>query len=330
MNDVLTPSKISEFASCGLAVVDTELDAIIRLKKQINENFAKACKCLLGCQGRIIVTGMGKSGHIAKKIAATLASTGSPAFFVHPGEASHGDLGMVTQRDIVIALSYSGETREIITILPLLKRFNIPLISITGNQQSTLAQEASINLDASVEKEACPHNLAPTASTTAALVMGDALAITLLNARGFSAEDFALSHPGGSLGKRLLLQVDDIMHSGNELPTVSPDTLIPNALLEMTSKRLGMTAIVDEQQHLLGIYTDGDLRRTLDKAIDIKTTPITDVMTRTPVTARSGMLAAELLQLMEQKAINGVFITDINNKLMGALNMQDLLRAGVI
>jgi len=323
-------NKTHNFCELGLAVINTEIAAINRLKQQIDGNFSNACQHILDCQGRVVVTGMGKSGHIAKKVAATLASTGTPSFYVHPGEASHGDLGMITQRDVVLAFSFSGETKEIITILPLIKRFHIPMISITGNPKSTLATESSVHLDASIEKEACPLNLAPTASTTAALVMGDALAIALLEARGFTKEDFARSHPGGSLGKRLLLHADDIMHKNNDIPMVSPDTLINQALVEMTSKRLGMTAIVDKQKCLLGVYTDGDLRRTLDHDIDFKTTPIKEVMTKKPVTAKTGLLAAELLQLMETKKVNGIFVVNEKNQIQGALNMQDLLRAGVL
>ena len=263
----------------GLAVLDTELAGIEALKSRINDDFSRACELMLACEGRIVVIGMGKSGHIGNKIAATLASTGSPAFFVHPGEASHGDLGMITSKDVVLALSNSGETAEILTIIPIIKRLGVPLISMTGNQNSNLAQEATINLDVSVEKEACPLGLAPTTSTTVSLVMGDALAIAMLDARGFTAEDFALSHPGGSLGRRLLLHVADIMHKDNDVPKVHEDASLKQALLEMSKKGLGMTAIVDDQDILLGVYTDGDLRRTLDKEVDIHSARIADVMT---------------------------------------------------
>ena len=318
------------FIALGLAVIDTEIAAVEALKKRINDDFAKACELVLGCTGRIVVIGMGKSGHIGGKIASTLASTGSPAFFVHPGEASHGDLGMITKNDVVIALSNSGNTSEILTIVPIIKRLGIPLISMTGNADSPLAVEADINLDVSVENEACPHGLAPTSSTTAALVMGDALAIALLQKRGFTAEDFALSHPGGTLGRRLLIHVSDIMHTGKELPTVEQQATVSQALLEMTSKGMGMTAIVGPDQQVLGIYTDGDLRRTLDKNIDVHTATIEDVMSRNCITVNQGILAAEALKIMQDKKINGALVTDENNKLVGALNMHDLLQAGVV
>ena len=314
----------------GQAVIQTEADAITALLERIDDRFVEACHHLLACQGRIVVIGMGKSGHIGGKIAATLASTGSPAFFVHPGEASHGDLGMITASDAVVALSNSGETDEVLTILPLIKRLDIPLISLTGNPSSTLACEATVNLDVSVEKEACPLGLAPTSSTTAALVMGDALAIALLEARGFTAEDFAMSHPGGSLGRRLLIHVDDIMHRDGRIPRVRNDALISEALLEMSKKGLGMTAIVDDDNRLLGIFTDGDLRRTLDNQVDINNTSIADIMTVGGKTIKQGVLAAEALQMMETYKINGLFVTDADNRLVGALNMHDLLRARVV
>jgi arabinose-5-phosphate isomerase len=314
----------------GLAVIETELAGIEALKKQINDDFAAACEIMMACEGRIVVTGMGKSGHVGSKIAATLASTGSPAFFVHPGEASHGDLGMITSKDVVLALSNSGETGEILTILPIIKRLGVPLISITGNPGSTLSTAANINIDASVEKEACPLGLAPTTSTTVALVLGDALAVALLDAKGFTAEDFALSHPGGSLGRRLLLHVSDIMHKDNEIPAVSNDASLKDALLEMSKKGLGMTAITAADQTVLGVYTDGDLRRTLDKDIDIHSAKIADVMTENCKTLQSDILAAEALNYMQQHSINDLLIVDDNNKLIGALNMQDMLRAGVI
>jgi len=323
-------TKEHPFCQLGLAVINTELEAIKRLKAQINQNFEQACQYLIECDGRIIVTGMGKSGHIAGKIAATFASTGSPAFFIHSGEASHGDLGMITKRDVILAISYSGETKELINILPRIKRLNVPLIALTGNAQSTLAKMASVHIDASVEKEACPLNLAPTSSTTAALVLGDALAIALLEAKGFTAEDFAHSHPGGNLGKRLLLRISDIMHTGNKVPKVTKETLITEALIEMTSKRLGMTAVVDDHDKILGIYTDGDIRRTLDDGHNIKTTPIHEVMTASPITCKPNMLAAELLQLMETRVINGIMVVDDDDKVVGALNTQDLLHAGTL
>ena len=314
----------------GLAVIDTELSAINALKSRINDDFASACQLLLDCKGRVVVTGMGKSGHIGGKIAATLASTGTPAFFVHPGEASHGDLGMITDKDVVLALSNSGETGELLTIVPIIKRLAVPLISMTGNAQSTLAQEASINLDIAVEKEACPLGLAPTSSTTVTLVMGDALAVACLDARGFTAKDFALSHPGGSLGRRLLLHVADIMHTGDDIPRVPGDASLRDALLEMTRKKLGMTAIVDHDNKLLGIFTDGDLRRALDKNIDIHNASINDVMTKNCQTIKKNILAAEALKIMEDKKINVIVVVDDNNILTGAINMHDLLRAGVV
>ena len=273
---------------------------------------------------------MGKSGHIGNKIAATLASTGSPAFFVHPGEASHGDLGMITPKDVVLALSNSGETNEVTTLLPVIKRINVPLISMTGNPASTLSKFADVNLDTSVDKEACPMNLAPTASTTVSLVMGDALAVALLQARGFTEDDFALSHPGGSLGRKLLLRVEDIMHKENDVPVVELNTMLSDALMVMTEKRLGMTCIVDSNGILKGIFTDGDLRRTLEKNIDFKTTPINQVMTAGGKVIEANQLAAEALQLMEQNAINSLVVTDQQQRPIGALNMHDLLRAGVV
>jgi len=319
-----------QLKNLGLAVIDTELAGIESLKQQINDDFANACEIMMACEGRIVVTGMGKSGHIGSKIAATLASTGSPAFFVHPGEASHGDLGMITDKDVVLALSNSGETGEILTILPIIKRLGAPLISITGNPESTLATEASINLDGRVEKEACPLGLAPTTSTTVALVLGDALAIALLEAKGFTAEDFALSHPGGSLGRRLLLHVSDIMHTDDAIPAVHKDDSLKAALLEMSKKGLGMTAVVESDNTVIGIYTDGDLRRTLDKDIDIHQAKIAEVMTASCKTLPANILAAEALNRMQQFSINDLLIVDDNNKLIGALNMQDMLKAGVI
>jgi arabinose-5-phosphate isomerase len=320
----------TDFIRLGLAVVETELASVATLKQRIDDSFARACELMLGCSGRIVVTGMGKSGHIAGKIAATLASTGSPAFFVHPGEASHGDLGMITPKDVVIALSNSGNTGEILTIVPIIKRFGVPLISMTGNAKSPLAAEATINLDVGVENEACPLGLAPTSSTTVALVMGDALAVALLEARGFTEEDFALSHPGGSLGRRLLLHVSDIMHTGDDMPSVSPDVTISEALLEMSSKGLGMTGIIDTDGRVLGIYTDGDLRRTLDKNTDLQQTRIDQVMTANCKTVDAHDLAAEVLKLMEDHKINGALVVDSKKRMIGALNMHDLLRAGVM
>ena len=314
----------------GLAVIETELASVAALKSRINDDFTRACELMLACEGRVVVTGMGKSGHIAGKIAATLASTGTPAFFVHPGEASHGDLGMITPKDVVLALSNSGETGEILTIVPIIKRFGAPLISMTGNASSSLAREATTNLDISVDKEACPLGLAPTSSTTVSLVMGDALAVALLEARGFTEQDFALSHPGGSLGRRLLLHVSDIMHKGDQVPRVATNTSLSNALLEMTRKNLGMTAIINDNNEVVGIYTDGDLRRTLDKNIDVHTASINDVMTANCKTIAPNLLAAEALKMMDDHKINALLVTDDDNKLIGALNMHDLLRAGVV
>ncbi len=314
----------------GRAVIRTETRAVAALEERINEDFARACGYMLNCEGRIVVTGMGKSGHIGSKIAATLASTGSPAFFVHPGEASHGDLGMITPKDVVLALSNSGETRELLTILPLIKRLGAPLIAMTGRRQSTLAREANVHIDISVEQEACPLNLAPTSSTTAALAMGDALAVALLEARGFTEEDFARSHPGGALGRRLLLHISDIMHAGDAIPRTHENATLRDALVEMTKKGLGMTAAVDDSGNIRGVFTDGDLRRTLDKGVDIHRCRLSEVMTPNCTTARADLLAAEALQIMEGKKINALLVVDEKGRLIGALNMHDLLRAGVV
>jgi arabinose-5-phosphate isomerase len=320
----------NEFLALGLAVIETEAKAIAALTDKINETFIHACECMLKCDGRIVVIGMGKSGHIASKIAATLASTGTPAFFVHPGEASHGDLGMITAKDLVLALSNSGETDEILTILPLIKRLSLPLISITGNPSSNLAKMATINLDVSVEKEACPLGLAPTSSTTASLVMGDALAIALLQARAFSAEDFARSHPAGSLGRRLLLLTRDIMHTNDKIPMITTSSSLSDALIEMTSKSLGLTAIVDNDQHVVGIFTDGDLRRTLENEHDIHTTNISSVMTKDCKTISADCLAVEALNIMENNKITALLVVNENKSLIGVLHMHDILRAGVV
>jgi arabinose-5-phosphate isomerase len=315
----------------ALAVIETEARAITGLADQIRlPAFTTACHLMLECRGRVVVTGMGKSGHIAGKIAATLASTGTPAFFVHPGEASHGDLGMITPTDVVLALSNSGETGEIITILPIIKRLNVPLIAMTGNPESTLARAATASIIVRVEREACPLGLAPTASTTAALAMGDALAIALLETRGFTEEDFARSHPGGALGRRLLLLIDDLMHTGDATPRVSPDTRLTDALLEMSHKRLGMTAVVDATGKLAGVFTDGDLRRTIDQHIDLHTVLVSEVMTVDCKTVTPGTLAAEALQIMDKAKINALPVVDAAGMLIGALNMHDLLRAGVV
>ena len=319
-----------DFCQLGQAVIATEAAAVAALGKRIGPEFAQACRYLLACQGRVVVLGMGKSGHIGGKLAATLASTGTPAFFVHPGEASHGDLGMITSEDVVIGLSHSGETAEINQILPLLKRRGVDLIAITGASDSTLAKTADVHLNAGVNEEACPLGLAPTASTTASLAMGDALAIALLDARGFTADDFARSHPGGRLGRRLLIYIDDIMHSGEQLPNVTLGTPLSQALLEMTRQGLGMTAVSDAQGQLVGVFTDGDLRRALDEGVDVHATPIEAVMTVNPRRLTTGQLAAEALALMEAHSINALLVTHPNGELVGAVNMHDLLRAGVM
>lgn len=323
----LHDQKLRELA---LAVIQVETQAVASLAERIDDEFVAACKLMFMCTGRVVVTGMGKSGHIAGKIAATLASTGTPAFFVHPGEASHGDLGMITRQDVVLALSNSGETEEVLTILPIIKRIGVPLIALTGNPQSTMAKFATAHIDVGVEQEACPLGLAPTSSTTAALVMGDALAVSLLEARGFTRDDFALSHPGGSLGKRLLLMVEDLMHAGDEVPMVSESALISDALLEMTEKKLGMTAIIDDNRRVVGIFTDGDLRRMLGRNFDIQNTPITEVMTSHCAVISADILAAEAMQIMEHKKINALVVVDNEQRAIGALNMHDLIRAGIV
>lgn len=319
-----------DYRAVARRVLDIESNAIAQLQHYLNADFEHACKLMFECKGRIVVIGMGKSGHISNKIAATLASTGSPAFFVHPGEASHGDLGMITPNDVVLALSNSGETDEVLKILPVLKRLDIPVIAMTGNPQSTLARHATVHVQVSVQQEACPLGLAPTASTTAALAMGDAMAVALLEARGFSADDFALSHPGGSLGRRLLLRICDIMHTGEQIPLVDAGASLPEALLEISKKGLGMTGITDSSGHLCGIFTDGDLRRVLDQRLDIHNTPIKAVMTANCVTVQPQMLAAEALQIMEKKKINALLVVDEHRVPIGAFNMHDLLKAGVI
>lgn len=318
------------FLALGSAVVQTEAAAVAALASRIDRSFAEACRYLLSCEGRIVVIGMGKSGHIGGKIAATLASTGSPAFFVHPGEASHGDLGMITTKDVVLALSNSGETDEISAIVPMIKRLGVPLITLTGNPGSSLAREADVNIDVSVDKEACPLGLAPTSSTTAALVMGDALAVALLEARGFSAEDFARSHPGGRLGRRLLVHVADIMHKGGDIPIVRPDMPLRDALVTMTGKGLGMAVVVDDAGRLLGLVTDGDLRRALDRRLDVHEVLTRDIMTSPCQSVSPSLVAAEALQIMEMRKINGLPVVDENQRVVGAFNMHDLLRAGVL
>lgn len=319
-----------DFVATARRVLELEARTLTELVATVDGTFSEACERLLNCSGRVIVTGMGKSGHIGNKIAATLASTGTPSFFVHPAEASHGDLGMITSDDAVIALSNSGETAEVLTILPVIKRKGATLIGITGRADSTLARLADVHLLVAAREEACPLNLAPTSSTTAALAMGDALAIALLEARGFTAEDFALSHPGGALGRRLLLTVDDVMHSDERLPTVPVSATLAEALLEMTRKGLGMTTVLDESGLLAGIFTDGDLRRMLDRGIDVRQASIAEVMSRNPITIASGHLAAEALKIMESRKINGLVVCNQQHQPLGALNMHDLLRAGVV
>lgn len=323
-------SQSSELIQSAQRTLRLELEAVTALIERIGDDFVKACELILASKGRVVVVGMGKSGHIGNKIAATLASTGTPAFFVHPAEASHGDMGMITRDDVILALSNSGSTAEIITLLPLIKRLGIKLVSLTGNPASSLAQAADVNLDASVAQEACPLNLAPTSSTTASLVLGDALAIALLEARGFTAEDFAFSHPGGALGRRLLLKVENVMHAGDDLPKVTRGTLLKDALLEMSRKGLGMTVIIEDDGTLAGVFTDGDLRRSLDRNIDVRTALIEEVMTVHGKTARGEMLAAEALKIMEDNKIGALVVVDAHDRPTGALNMHDLLRAGVL
>ncbi|MEH6383954.1 MAG: arabinose-5-phosphate isomerase [Colwellia sp.] len=321
---------MNNFKQLALDVIHIEQQAIAELTQYIDQKFEEACQLMFNCKGRVIIVGMGKSGHIGGKIAATLASTGTPSFFVHPGEASHGDLGMITGDDVVLTISYSGETGEVLAIVPVIKRIGAKLISMTGNPASTLAKLGDIHLCVAVSQEACPLGLAPTSSTTATLVMGDALAVALLNARGFTADDFALSHPGGSLGKRLLLRLGDIMHSGERLPTVNAQAKIKDALVEMSLKGLGMTAVIDKTGRLQGLFTDGDLRRILDERLDIHQDTIESVMTKNPTIAHQDMLAAEGLKIMEDKKINGLIIVDSNNMPIGAMNMHDLLKSGLI
>ncbi|MHB1528107.1 MAG: KpsF/GutQ family sugar-phosphate isomerase [Acidiferrobacteraceae bacterium] len=311
-------------------VLAIEAAAITEVAARIDRQFTLACDLILGCAGRVVVVGMGKSGHIGGKIAATLASTGTPAFFVHPGEASHGDLGMITAADIVLALSNSGETEEILKILPIIKRIGVALITMTGNPDSTLARQAEVHIHIHVPKEACPLNLAPTASTTAALAVGDALAVALFQSRGFTQDDFARSHPGGRLGRRLLVYVGDIMHTGEHIPLVPHDARLTDALVEMSGKGLGMTGVLDDDSRLCGIFTDGDLRRSLNRGVDVYHARISEVMTTQPKTAHADKLAAELVELMRTKNISGVFVVDDANHVLGALNMQDLLKAGVV
>ena len=334
MTNLLQPNaraSAEHFLELARNVLDIEADAVRALKDGLGEAFLRAHRLILETRGRVVVTGMGKSGHIGRKIASTLASTGTPAFFMHPGEASHGDLGMITRDDVVLAISNSGESDEILAVLPVIKRRGAKVIAITGRGDSTLAAEADVFLDAAVEKEACPLNLAPTASTTATLALGDALALALLDARGFGADEFAMHHPGGSLGRRLLVHVSDIMRTGDQLPRNSPDALLPEAIVEMTAKGIGMTAIVDRDDKLLGIFTDGDLRRTLAKHDGIKKLRVADVMTCNPISIKPERLAAEAAQVLEQKSLGGrLVVTDDAGKLVGAVTFHDLLAAKVV
>jgi arabinose-5-phosphate isomerase len=325
--DTLTNEQLIALAG---EVLDIEARAVAGLRERLDDTFVAACQLCIETSGRIVVTGMGKSGHIGSKIAATLASTGSPAFFMHPGEASHGDLGMITAQDVLLAVSYSGETDEVVTILPLVKRMGAKLITMTGNPTSTLAKAADAHLDVSVSEEACPLNLAPTASTTATLAMGDALAVALLKIRGFTAEDFAMSHPSGSLGKRLLLRVADVMRTDDAMPVVTPDVNLTDGLMEMTQKGLGMTAVTDEQGRIVGIFTDGDLRRALDEGADVRTTRMDEVMHAGCKTIGAGVLAAEAVLVMEENKITSLLVADEEGRLLGALNIHDLFRAGIM
>jgi len=320
-------SKKPNFIAIGKRTIEMEQKSIFALLHRLGKSFEQACESLMRCQGRVVVTGIGKSGHIANKIAATLSSTGTPAFFMHPAEASHGDLGMLTANDVVLTLSGSGNTNELLTLLPLIKRIGVPLIAMTGNLQSTLAQSADIHLDVSVEEEACPLGLAPTSSTTAALVMGDALAIALLEARGFSAEDFAFSHPGGTLGRRLLLKVSDVMEA--DFPQVKPEALLAEGLLEISQKGLGMTTITDQSHALLGIFTDGDLRRAIDRRDDLHNTNMSDLMIKNPITISDNMLAAQAMKIIEDNNISCLAVTTENNIVLGVVHLHALIKAGL-
>lgn len=325
------PGTEIDLLASGRRVFAVEAEALAAVAARLDGAFEAACRLMLAARGRVVCIGMGKSGHVARKIAATLASTGTPAFFVHPGEAAHGDLGMITDADVVLALSYSGESDEILTLMPVLARQGNPVIAMTGRATSTMARECDVHLDVSVPAEACPLHLAPTSSTTASLAMGDALAVALLEARGFTADDFARSHPAGALGRRLLLHIADVMHSGDDLPVVRPDASVSDALVEMSRKRLGLTAIADADGRLLGVFTDGDLRRALDDAqVDLRTTPIDRVMTRNPRTIPSDVLAVEAARAMEEHKINGLLVVDADGRVVGALNIHDLLRARVV
>lgn len=319
-----------ELVSLARNVLDIESRAVSSLGERLGNEFAAACRICHKTPGRVVVSGMGKSGHVSSKIAATLASTGTPAFFMHPAEASHGDLGMITADDTLLAISYSGETEEILTIIPVVKRMGAKLVSITGNPASTLARESDVHLDVSVAEEACPLNLAPTASTTATLAMGDALAVALLENRGFTAEDFARSHPSGSLGKRLLLRVSDIMHSGEDIPVVTPDVRLRDGLMEMTAKGLGMTAVVDDEFRPVSVFTDGDLRRALDAGADVHKTPMRELVASGCKTITENSLAIEAVNLLEEHRITALPVVDDDGRLVGALNIHDLFRAGIM
>ncbi len=328
MSQITVPPGF-DFQQAGKEVLEIERAGLAQLDRYINNDFSRACEAIFQCVGKVIVMGMGKSGHIGRKMAATFASTGTPAFFVHPGEASHGDLGMVTSNDIVIAISNSGESSEILALIPVLKRLRVPLICITARPDSAMGRASDIHLCISVPQEACPLGLAPTTSTTVTLVMGDALAVALLKARGFTAEDFALSHPGGALGRKLLLRVNDIMHSGEDIPRVGKDAMLRDALLEITRKNLGMTVICDDDMNIAGIFTDGDLRRVFDMQTDLNNLPIADVMTSGGIRVKSGTLAVDALNIMQSHNITSVLVAD-GNHLLGIVHMHDLLRAGVV
>jgi len=330
VNAVQQSASDAALIASARRTLDIELNALAALATRLDPRFAAACRACLDCRGRVVVMGMGKSGHIARKIAATLASTGTPAFFLHAAEAGHGDIGMITRGDLLLALSNSGETAEILALLPHIKRLGLPLIALTGNPDSTLARDATVHLNVAVNQEACPHNLAPTASTTAALAMGDALAVALLEARGFSADDFARSHPGGALGRRLLLHVEDLMRRGEDLPRVHPHAPLAQGLLEMTRTGLGLTAVTGEDDVVLGIFTDGDLRRTLDRRVDVHAVTMEQVMTRNPRTIAPRELAAAAAHLMEQHRITALLVVDGSQRLIGAVNVHDLMRAGVV
>jgi len=323
-------AKTDVFIQDGQDVIKQEADALLALAKRVNHSFAQACQILLSCEGRVIVTGIGKSGHIGRKIAATFSSTGTPAFFLHPAEAKHGDAGVITTKDVLLLLSYSGESEEVLSIIPLIRHLKTPFISLTGNPESTLAKAAAVNLDVKVEKEACQHGLAPTSSTTVTLAMGDALAMTISKERQFTVEQFAMSHPGGSLGRRLLLKVDDVMNSGEAMPIVSEDVMLTNALMEITHKRLGMTTILDQNNLLIGVFTDGDLRRLLNNNVDIRQTVIGHVMNRNPKTIKAGTQVTDAFAVMKQFKITALIVVDAGGKAVGVVHMHDILRVGIV